>query len=166
MNKAHIVELLELSIELELKASELYRLFGELYPADQDFWYQLHIEERSHATLLRAALASFSNRGVLPTNMLSSSRADVQETIEEIQSLIDQCKASPLTRRDAFQIALKLEDESAEQHYNHFMGKAPESPIEEVYQKLNRQDKDHKERILNYFTSSPSESGQTEVSLV
>jgi len=153
MDAKHITNLLELSIELELGVGALYELFAELYQEDRAFWSQLHVEEKSHATLLRAALDSFTKRGILPDNLLTTSLGDLQNTSKKVATLIDQCKATPPSRREAFHLAINLENESGEQHYNHFMAKKPESMLEEVFQQLNRQDKDHKERIETYFDS-------------
>ncbi len=155
MNKRDIISLLELSIEIELGVGALYELFAELYPEDREFWSQLHLEERSHATLLRVALDSFSKRGMLPTNLLSTSLEGLRTTIQELESLVDRCKAHPPQRNEAFLLAIRLENESGEKHYDIFMGKTPESTLEEVFQQLNRQDKDHKQRIESYFNELP-----------
>ncbi len=161
MENDHIIKLLELSIEVELGVAAMYQLFSELHPDDGEFWAQLRLEEKSHATLLRAALDSFTNRGLLPYKILATSVEGLHETNKRIEVLVDRCKASPPSRHDAFALALVLENESGEHHYNHFMEKEPENTIEEVFQQLNREDKDHEKRIRAYFDSMDSESAAT-----
>ena len=151
MSQDHIVKLLEESIEQELGTAALYRLFSELYPHDAAFWSQLQLEEKSHATLLRVALNSYEKRGILPERILSASIEGLVQTNAKLAHLLDRCKTTPPDRRSAFEIAMSMESETGEKHYNVFMEKDPESPIEEVFQQLNREDKHHEIRIRDYF---------------
>lgn len=151
MDSYHIAVLLRLSIEVEHGAACLYKLFAELYPEDLEFWSQLHLEEKSHATLLRTALDSFTKRGMLPGNIFATSEAGLRETARKVEVLLEKCKREPPARHDAFKIAIALENEAGEHHYNRFMGRDPESALDKVFQQLNRQDKDHEERIRNYL---------------
>ena len=41
------------AIELELNVSDLYLLFYNLFPMDSNFWWNLTIEEKNHAALLK-----------------------------------------------------------------------------------------------------------------
>ncbi len=151
MNKYDITSLLKASIDIELGAAALYLFFSERFPEDRELWSQLHIEEKSHAMLIRAALDSFSHRGILPYNILDTSLEDFRRTKAKIDGLVNQYKETPPSRKEAFLIAIDLENESGERHYNSFMMKNPETPLQSLFQNLNREDKNHEERIQSYF---------------
>lgn len=44
---------LEESIKLEVNLAKLYTVFNDLFPEDEEFWFQLAMEERGHAALLQ-----------------------------------------------------------------------------------------------------------------
>jgi len=48
-----LYQLLEASIQLELNLAKLYTLFNDLFEEDEEFWWQLAMEERGHAALLQ-----------------------------------------------------------------------------------------------------------------
>jgi len=48
-----IAALLDESIQLELNLAKLYTLFNDHFEEDEEFWWQLSMEERSHAALLQ-----------------------------------------------------------------------------------------------------------------
>ena len=151
MNNEQIRLLLESAIALELGVASLYRLFSELYEEDRAFWSQLQLEEKSHAALLRAALDSFEKRQLLPTGMMPTSLEHMEQFNMKVAVLLEQCRKTPPSRHNACELAIVLERDVGEEHFNQFMEKPPESMIEEVFQRLNRNDKDHAERITEYL---------------
>ena len=48
-----IIKILDESIKLELNIADLYLVFHEKIPEDSKFWWQLLLEEKNHATLLK-----------------------------------------------------------------------------------------------------------------
>lgn len=44
---------LDESIKLELNLATLYTLFHDSFEEDEDFWWELAMEERGHASLLQ-----------------------------------------------------------------------------------------------------------------
>ena len=153
METNHLTELIEESIQLELNVAALYRVFAKNHPEDNEFWWQLHLEEKSHATLIRAARDSFIKRGKFPCDLVTDSIKDLKESNTKIIGLTEQCQAQPPGREEACRIAGKLERESGEIHYTQFMEKEAVNVVETVFQQLNRGDKEHAERILTYLQS-------------
>jgi rubrerythrin len=146
----YIEKLLTACIELEVDVGRLYRLFSELFCEDREFWSQLYLEEKHHASLLRAALDSYTKRNILPLGLVPASLDDLVQSNMKIRTLLEECKTIAPSRMDAFRIAIDLEKESGEQHYNMFMGQVPDTMVEEVFQKLNQDDKNHEARIRSY----------------
>ncbi len=44
---------LDESIQLELNLATLYTIFNDCFAEDEDFWWDLAMEERGHASLLQ-----------------------------------------------------------------------------------------------------------------
>jgi hypothetical protein len=140
-------ELINESIRLELNAAELYRLFSKTYAEHSDFWWQLHLEEKSHAILIRAAGDSFKKRGRFPSSMVVNSLEELQESNQRIKQLIARVENDPPPQHEACHLAIELENESGELHYTKFMEKESDSSLDTVFRQLNRGDKAHEERI-------------------
>ncbi|MDZ8119675.1 ferritin family protein [Pontiella agarivorans] len=158
MNNEELNELIEESIALELNAAALYKIFSQAVPADADFWWQLHLEERSHATLIRAARDSFFKNGQFPRDLVAESIEELKASNQKLRENITHFISTPPTRESAALAALALEIEIGEQHYTRFMQKEAENSIETVFQKLNRDDVEHERRIRERFENIFSEA--------
>lgn len=157
MGNERLEELVEESIRLELNVGELYRIYSEAYPEDNDFWWQLHLEEKSHATLLRAARDSFIKRDKFPVDLVADSIDDLKISNQKVEGLIAQYKDHPPERYEACRIAVELENESGELHYTRFMEREAATSVENVFQQLNRGDKAHEQRIRAHCESIGAE---------
>jgi hypothetical protein len=153
MQTTHLVRLIDESIRLELNAAALYRMFSESIKADSRFWWQLHLEEKSHASLLRAGKESFVKRGKFPSAITADSIEKLEQANKDVETLISKYNDSPPARNEACQIALRLENGTGEIHFMQFMEKDAESPVEMVFQQLNRSDKNHVQRIEQHLAS-------------
>jgi len=153
-----VSELIKESIQLELNVAELYLVFHHAFPDDADFWWRLFIEEKNHAALIRSVEEGFMPAGILPEELLSSSLDKIREANTAIVALIARFKTAPPSREDAFSIAHKLEESAGEIHFQSFMTKETESRIDEIFQRLNRGDKDHARRIRSYMEKHGIES--------
>jgi hypothetical protein len=69
----------------------------------------------------------------------------------EISSLIKKSKVNPPSRTEAFNIALNIENSVGEIHFERFMNQETELKIVNIFQQLNRDDKDHANRISSYM---------------
>ncbi|MCK4997998.1 MAG: hypothetical protein KAS23_00635 [Anaerohalosphaera sp.] len=139
------------SINLELSVAELYSLFGELFSEDVQFWNRLSFEERNHACLIQSGRDSFWPVSRFPVEMLGTSLDEVVKANEAVQAAFTRFRDESLSREDAFNVAYQVESSAGEVHYQMFMEKKVETKIEEVFQRLNNDDKCHADRILRYM---------------
>ena len=153
-----ISELIEESVQLELNVGELYLVFHRAFPDDADFWWRLSLEEKNHAALIRSIKEGFMPVGILPAELLSSSLGKIREANTAIVTLIARFKTASPSREEAFSIAHNLEESAGEIHFQTFMEKETESTIDQVFQRLNRADKDHATRIRSYMEKHGIES--------
>ena len=56
-------ELANEAIQLELNVAKLYMTFQTIFPQDDEFWWDLVIEEQNHASLLRSGVEFFMQAG-------------------------------------------------------------------------------------------------------
>ena len=146
-----IAALAEESINLELNVSDIYYLFYTFFPDDENLWWKLVIEEKNHAALIRNGIEQFESIGPFPHEILSDSLQDLKSTNKKLRSLLKQFENIPPSRELALNTALELEASAGELHFQHFMEKEANSTIDEIFQLLNREDKDHAERIRSYM---------------
>lgn len=147
-------ELTQLSneaIQLELNVSELYLLFFQLFPEDAEFWWQLSLEEKNHAVMIRSGVDFFMQAGMFPTELLTASLSSLRKANDKLISLLEQYQAVPPSREEAFNRALVTERSAGEIHFQQIMTKSPASRIVKLFQTLNEEDKNHAERIETYM---------------
>ena len=149
-----ITALAEESINLELNLSEIYYLFYSYFAGDANFWQKLALEEEDHATLIKGGIEEFEPIGEFPHAILSDSLNDLKEANKKICSLLEQFKNISPSREHAFNTALEIEVSAGELHFQAFMDKETNSTIDELFQFLNRQDKDHAKRIRSYMKNN------------
>ncbi|MFO8236289.1 MAG: hypothetical protein R6U04_12895 [Bacteroidales bacterium] len=144
-------KLIDESIQLEHNMAELYERFAKLYPEDKIFWRELVLEEKNHAAILRAGKESFLDTDFFPESMLAGTYEEVHKVNQQLNRLIKSFENRPMKKESTFNIAYKLEKSAGEIHFQEYMDKKPAVEIDRVFQQLNRDDKDHAERILNYM---------------
>lgn len=149
--KENLREFIEESIQIELNVGSLYRLFQGCCPDDSSFWWQLSLEEDNHAALIRSGKECFLPVGEFPYDILSESLEQLKKTNKQINEILDSFKEKLPSREEAFNTALKLEESAGEIHYQKFMSDSQKILINEIFQKLNSDDKDHAERIREYM---------------
>ena len=120
---------LDESIKLELSLAKLYSLFHDSFFEDEDFWWELTMEEQGHASLLQQEKKQPQPLEFFPDNLLST----------DLQSLI------------ALQVALDLELAAGESHFQQFLDSPTNSFSANIFKQLNQEDCDHAERIRSYM---------------
>ncbi len=145
-----LIKLAEEAIRLEYNVSKLYMIFRDAYPEDEQFWWQLVIEEGNHAALIKSGLDYFMPAGVFPDGLLPAME-DMQGANKELQFLLEEYTANPPSRETAFNVALKTEMSAGEIHFQNTMTKSADSRVLAMFQKLNQDDKDHAKRIRAYM---------------
>ncbi|MCD6174727.1 MAG: hypothetical protein J7K65_03030 [Planctomycetes bacterium] len=146
----NLIKLAEEAMRLEYNVSKLYMIFRDAYPEDEQFWWQLVIEEGNHAALIKSGLDYFMPVGLFPDGMLPLME-ELQEANKELGSLLEKYTANPPSRETAFNVALKTEMSAGEIHFQNTMTKSADSKVLAMFQKLNQDDKDHAKRIRAYM---------------
>lgn len=143
--------LLDESIQLEMNAAALYLSFYRTFPEDAEFWWQLGMEEKNHAALLKSAKQGFVDQGYFPPEMLTTNLDALIEVNKRTKELLNEHERKPPSRAAASEIALKLEQSAGEIDFNLTMEKEGNSSALKFFKRLNRDDKDHTRRIQDYM---------------
>ena len=143
--------LIEEAIDLELNISELYILFHSQYPGDSYFWWELAIDEKNHAALLRTVQQLNVDDVSLPPGLLPDDLRMIAVSNQQIKEAISAFKARP-DRSRAFHVALEFEQSAGEIHYDTFMKSGENSELASIFRSLNGNDINHAERIRKYMS--------------
>lgn len=142
----NLSRLLESSIEFELNASRLYMLYSEAFADDNSFWWQLAMEEKNHAALLKSGRL-YLGKGILPDDIVGTNLAAMDEANAGVLQITDNWRVSPMGRDEAYRFALRLEESAVELHFQHLLDKKTDEKVIKIFQNLNRNDRDHADRI-------------------
>ncbi len=145
------ITLIDEFIEIELNVADLYLMFHKLFPPDADFWWQLVLEEKNHAALIKSIKNISQQLGGFPHSLFTSPLKDVKATNKKIISIIIKYKVKSPSRDEAFNTALELEQSAGELHYQKFMVENLSIGINKILKDLNADDKDHANRIRSYM---------------
>jgi len=143
--------LIEKAIQLELNVAELYIHFYRLFPSDATFWWELAIEEKNHAALLKT-LQQMNNAYVeIPDEIYPAGKEALEESNQKISAAIREFDKNP-DRTRAFHAACEIENSAGEIHYDSFAKSISNSQVATIFKKLNGDDIDHAARIKNYMS--------------
>lgn len=152
MEMDSIDQLMGASKKLEMGIAELYSLFSQALPQDREFWEQLSFEEKNHAALITSIQETFVPLGKdFPTEILAWSRNEVDKANKIVTDCLSTFTESAPDREKIFNLALELELSAGEIHFQCFMKKPPTTMLEEMFQQLNMEDKDHSLRLHAYM---------------
>ena len=149
--KLGFTDLVKGCMNLELMVSELYTVFYKNFPEDADFWWRLVLEEKNHAALFRSGVESDEIYLKFPEDLVLQEIATLDKENQILEKMIDDFNLLPPTREEAFNIALSLENEAVEIHFQQFMEGDNKSSIDKIFQELNKADIDHAKRIFSYM---------------
>jgi hypothetical protein len=142
---------LDESIKLELNLATLYTIFHDSFAEDEDFWWELAMEERGHASLLQQEKKQPQQREFFPENLLAKDLQSIIDTNTRIIQLISNYNEKAPSRGDALQTAHDLEMAAGESHFQQFLDSPTNSPAANIFKQLNQEDCDHAARILQYM---------------
>jgi rubrerythrin len=142
---------LDESIQLELILATLYTIFNDSFPEDEDFWWELAMEERGHASLLQQEKKHPQRKEFFPENLLATDLQSLIDTNAKIANLISRYKETPPSRSEALHTALELEMAAGESHFQQFLDSPTNSPAANIFKQLNQEDCDHAARIRQYM---------------
>lgn len=146
-----LYDILQQSIEMELKVGNLYLIFHEHLEKDAAFWWKLMLEEKHHAALLQSGMDFFHNMDDFPRDLLPDSLEGIRNTNHKLSSMIEKYNLVPPAREEAFNIAYILETSAGELHFQSFLDREDLDEGGRLFQKLNRDDADHARRIHEYM---------------
>ncbi|NTU52971.1 MAG: rubrerythrin family protein [Chlorobiaceae bacterium] len=146
-----IATLLDESIQLELNLARLYTLFNDHFPEDEEFWWQLCMEERSHAALLQQEKKQPQPLQFFPENLLSKDLDALKRSNEMIVEQARCFSESPFSRAEALNLALRIEMSAGEAHFQEFMDSETGSLTADLFKQLASEDQNHAHRIRQYM---------------
>ena len=146
-------QLIDESIKLELNVADLYKIFLNTFPEDSELWSKLIREEEKHADLIQSMKGTFLFPSQFPSNLLASSMETLQETNKRLISILKKYSKEPPLRESAFDIALDIERTSGEFNFQLASEKSPDSGIMKIFQALNKDCRNHTEKIITYMHS-------------
>ncbi|NTV91910.1 MAG: rubrerythrin family protein [Chlorobiaceae bacterium] len=145
---------LDESIKLELNLAKLYTVFNDQFPEDEDFWFQLAMEERGHAALLQQEKKQPHPVDFFPENLLAEDLQSLIDANARILGYITAFAENMPSRKTAFSTALELENSAGEAHFQHFLDSPNHSLSATIFKQLNMEDRDHAERIEEYMRNN------------
>ena len=146
-----IAALLDESIQLELNLAKLYTLFNDRFEEDEEFWWQLSMEERSHAALLQQEKKQPQPLQFFPENLLSKDLDALKANNARILAEATRFAASPFSREEALSLALHIEMSAGEAHFQEFMESETGSLTADLFKQLASEDQNHAKRIREYM---------------
>ncbi len=151
MNEQQLIQLMNESIKLEFNVADLYMTFCKTFHEDYAFWFQLHMEEKDHASIIQSAREAWLSGKEFPLEILSPNVDELIALNTKLASLLEEYSENPPSREIAFNVALDLEESAGEAHFQDAMEQAPSSTLLEVFQMLNGEDKEHANRIRTHM---------------
>ncbi len=152
MNRT-LEQLIDESIKLELNVADLYKIFLNTFPEDSELWSTLVREEEKHADLIQSMKGTFLLPSQFPSDLLAPSMETLQETNKRLISILKKYSKEPPLRESAFDIALDIERTSGEFNFQLASEKSPDSGIMKIFQALNKDCRNHTEKIITYMHS-------------
>jgi ferritin len=149
--KEQLIQVMNESIKLESHVADLYMIFSEAFPGDCAFWYQLHMEEKNHTSIIQSAREAWLSGREPPLELLAPNVDELIELNSKLASLLEEYKENPPSREIAFNLAVDLEESAGEAHLQNAMEQPPTSTLMELFQMLTGDDKKHASRIRTYM---------------
>jgi ferritin len=146
-----IATLLDESIQLELNLARLYTLFNDHFSEDEEFWWQLSMEERSHAALLQQEKKQPQPLQFFPENLLARDLESLKASNARITEQSARFEHAPFSRQEALNLALQIEMSAGEAHFQEFMESETGSLTADLFKQLASEDQNHAHRIREYM---------------
>jgi len=146
-----IGEKIELAARLESRIGDLYLEFSKLFPQDRNFWWQLALEEKNHASILESGQVTFVPVDAFPEKLVPPDLDELLSLHSDLDSIFEVLPT--FNRKTAFQKALDIENWTVEYYYQQAMDEKHPDPYLLHFQKLNRESGNHIEQIQAYLES-------------
>lgn len=143
-------QLIDESIQLELNVAAVYKIFFNIFPEDSELWSKLIREEEKHADLIQSMRSSFLLPRQFPSDLLASPIKMLKKTNNRLVSILKKYNKEQPLRESAFKIALEIERSAGEFNFQLAAEKSPDSGIMKIFQALNKDCRNHTEKIITY----------------
>ena len=143
-------QLIDESIQLELNVAAVYKIFFNIFPEDSELWSKLIREEEKHADLIQSMRSSFLLPRQFPSDLLASPIKMLKKTNNRLVSILKKYNKEQPLRESAFKIALDIERSAGEFDFQLAAEKSPDSGIMKIFQALNKDCRNHTEKIITY----------------
>jgi len=146
----------QLFFDLEIKAGKYYKFLADKFPEDSDFWNRISAEEAHHGSLVQSmeefiSEEEFTDLFSLSVNCLSVLMDKFEAVEKELEEVI-------WTKKKYYEFAMDIEESAFEVHFQRFMSgdiallkNKSVLPVIEIFKNLNRDDKNHYQRIMNLY---------------
>lgn len=138
----------EEAIRYENNLAALYNLFSSSLPDDADFWWELSVSEKQHASLLKAGQRLFSEEFARET--MPSDLEVLRASNRSLEATIDRFKQDGPQPEEALRVALGLEGDTNEATLHRLLDIDPSKPAREVVDRIERENATHEEQIRAY----------------
>ena len=145
-----IFQIVDEATTLELNVAQLYLYFHHKFPDDSAFWWQLALEEKNHAALLRSGWEHLIKAGKFPSEIVPAALNPLAAVNKRMEIILAEIKERTPSREEAFRLAIQLEESAGEIHFETFIKMPPKTTDGQMFQILNQDDKDHARRLRAY----------------
>lgn len=142
------IKMLEKYTEYELKVSDLYMLFSRIFPEDSKFWFDLSLEEKDHASLIKSSIV-YVRIGKFPSQMAYDCMDSIDSMLDLIDSRIERYSAATPAKCEACRFALIVERSPCETGFLKAMTTETDDRVMQILQKVGRLDALHYTRVDN-----------------
>jgi len=143
-------ESLGVCIKIEAMTAEIYHAFNRLFPQVKDFWYDLALSEENHTNILLVA-AGLHRARKLTEYIVSPSLSNIQETFTLVSDSRKRIGANNVSIKDAFEIALQIENSTGEDYFQQVMRQETDSEVILGLQKLLVSEQLHSVKIQDFM---------------
>lgn len=136
------------AVQLEMNIGYLYKVFSSVLTQDSTFWKEISKEEETHASMIRLLENQFIDSASAMINHLN-----VEKLIDingRISAYIAKVEMEGINRREAFEIAIQLENQVYELQFREILQGINVPGIKDLFSVLAEKDKEHKDKLLRY----------------
>lgn len=141
-------DIIDLAVSIELECAALYEVFARSFADNEElvYFWKLYAEaERYHGATIRIHQAAFS--GDVDGQDLAVGADEARGVLEEIRGLRQKFERNAPPVAEAFQIAMRVEESSAELHGRTMFFKL-HPHFEELFLKMAEEDRAHRDVLV------------------
>lgn len=150
MEEHYFFERIEGCIAVEMAFSEMYSAFAAMFPDAGALWRELALEEENHAIILIIG-RGFHRAHHLPEQIAPLALPQIEKLLSDIRAVKKRIASGEMTLQQALELALALEDASAEGYLTDVLSKEDDSEIVSSLRKLLLDEKTHREKIAAFM---------------